>query len=140
MGSGGNHNPTGKGGFQDRPNDINRKGRPKRATLNEILHRLLLEWSKDVSTGNDVLMAEAVVRKVLHKALIDGNEAMLKEIWDRIEGKPRQPILMHGSVLTLNYDMELTDDEQKRFEDKLDQFLPRDEENDNEREGNKEEE
>lgn len=134
MPSGGNHNPTGKGGFQDRPEDINRKGRPKRATLNEILHKVLLEWSKDVNTGEDVLMAEAVVRKVVHKALIDGSESMLKEIWDRVEGRPRQPIHMHGAVLTLSHDIELDEEQQKKFDEKLDLFLPR-EDDDTEREG-----
>lgn len=96
------NNPEGKGGFQERPNDI-AKGRWSgetsisynynkliRLTVSEI-KQWLLEHPDDKRTMAEELAYQAVLsaRKDL---------AYLKEITDRTEGKPKQTVENDGSV------------------------------------------
>lgn len=61
-------NPTGKGGFQERKHQINRKGRPKsfdalRELAQEIAHETAQAGGVDVViNGHKVTVAEAILR------------------------------------------------------------------------------
>lgn len=101
-------NPTGKGGFQERPQDINLEGAPKRGqswqesvkrltdmTREELiayigpktrLGKLLKELSPNVPV-KDALIVAAIIQFGR-----DPNPRMLATLMDREEGKPTQPI------------------------------------------------
>lgn len=101
-------NPTGKGGFQERPQDINREGAPKRGqswqesvkrltdmTREELiayvgsktrLGKLLKELSPNIPV-KDALIVAAIIQFGR-----DPNAKMLTALMDREEGKPSQPI------------------------------------------------
>ena len=61
-------NPTGKGGFQERKHQINRKGRPRsfdalRELAQEIAHEEALSNGQEVIiNGHKVTVAEAILR------------------------------------------------------------------------------
>jgi len=63
-------NPTGKGGFQERKHQINRKGRPKsfdalRSLAQEISHEEALSGGQPlVVNGKVVTVAEAILRQL----------------------------------------------------------------------------
>ena len=101
-------NPTGKGGFQDHPELINKEGAPKRGQ----------SWQETVKRITDMTREEAIeyvgsrskIAKLLRElppslpikdALVfisliqygrDPNPRMLATLMDREEGKPNQPI------------------------------------------------
>lgn len=101
-------NPTGKGGFQERPQDINLEGAPKRGqnwqasikrltnmTREELIEyvgpktrigRLLKELSPNVPV-KDALILISIVQYGR-----DPNPRMLSTLMDREEGKPNQPV------------------------------------------------
>ena len=63
-------NPTGKGGFQERKHQINRKGRPKsfdalRTLAQQIAHEVAKDKSGQelVISGNKVTIVEAIMRQ-----------------------------------------------------------------------------
>lgn len=62
-------NPTGKGGFQERKHQINRKGRPRsfdalRALAQQIAHEAALSAGEPVViSGNVVTIVEAILRQ-----------------------------------------------------------------------------
>jgi hypothetical protein len=68
----------------------NPTGRPKRKYLSEVYAELLEHENED---GED--MATVIARKVLDDAL-DGDLNAIKEITDRVEGKPRQTNVLSG--------------------------------------------
>ncbi len=101
-------NPTGKGGFQDRPQDINKEGAPKRgqnwqATVKRItdmtreeaiefvgaktkLGRLLKELPPDIPIKDGLVFMSLIAYGR------DPNPRMLATLMDREEGKPQQAI------------------------------------------------
>jgi len=94
-----NNNPTGKGGFKERPDDINKSGRGVGVrTIGAILKRIGEEdcLSKDgkVLPYNKL---EYVLMKVYELAL-KGEEWPLHFIADRTEGRPRQSISIEGNT------------------------------------------
>jgi hypothetical protein len=102
-------NPTGKGGFQERPQDINRAGAPPRSREN---------WQATVKRITDMTREEAIeyvgpktkIGKLLKElppnipikdAMVfisiihfgrDPNPRMLQALSDREDGKPNQPV------------------------------------------------
>ena len=102
-------NPTGKGGFQERPEDINKEGLNRRASQN---------WQATVKRITDMTREEAIeyvgarskIGKLLKElpegmpikdALVfisliqygrDPNPRMLSVLMDREDGKPNQPL------------------------------------------------
>jgi len=57
-------NPTGKGGFQERKQQINRKGRPKSFdALRELAQQIAHEPTAIVVDGHKVPVAEAILRQ-----------------------------------------------------------------------------
>ena len=111
-------NPTGKGGFQERPQDINREGAPKRGqswqeTVKRITDMTREEAIKYVGANTKLgkQLKELSPKMPIKDALIfisliaygrDPNPRLLATLMDREEGKPNQPIEIKD---------ELTDDE-----------------------------
>lgn len=116
-------NPTGKGGFQERPEDINRSGTwdPKN-TFSYQMNRFknmtikeLKEWQEN--TPEDVrTVAEDLAFKRVFAAQGDLKE--FQEVADRTEGKPKQPI-EHDGKLQINA---------RLIEEMVDQLIDEDEE------------
>jgi hypothetical protein len=113
-------NPTGKGGFGDRPQDINREGlnRRSRETWQATVKRITdmtqeeaIAYVGGPKTKLGKLLKEIPPGLPLKDALVfisviqygrDPNPRMLQALMDREEGKPNQPIEIKD---------ELTDDE-----------------------------
>lgn len=91
-------NPTGKGGFGDNPENINRNGRPKGLSITEMVREALEEVEE--KTGKQ--WKDLIIRRILLKATNDGDTQMLKAIWAYIDGMPRQStdITSGGETLT----------------------------------------
>ncbi len=101
-------NPTGKGGFQDHPELINRSGAPKRGqSWQETVKRItdmtrdeaiafvgtkskLGKWLKELPP--DVPIKDALVLISIIQYGRDPNPRLLATLMDREEGKPNQPI------------------------------------------------
>lgn len=86
---------TPKNGFNKRPQDINRKGRPKgKASMPDLLRRLLAEETPETlrvkvrglypKAGDTML--ETIMRQVLTKA-VQGERWAVEFLADRTEGK-----------------------------------------------------
>lgn len=94
-------NPSGKGGFQERPDDINKSGRwNPRASETYCLRkylamtpRELAEVKQEMDAGN---LTTAEAQALLH--VMEGNKATAQgfktrvDIMDRLDGKARQPL------------------------------------------------
>ena len=101
-------NPTGKGGFQDHPELINKEGAPKRGqTWGESVKRITDMTREEVikyvgaRTRIGRLMKELPPKIPIKDALIlssiiaygrEPNARMFQALTDREEGKPNQPI------------------------------------------------
>jgi hypothetical protein len=101
-------NPTGKGGFGDRPQDINRAGAPKRGQnwqetvkrLSDMTREELIEYVgpktkigkllKELPPG--VPMKDALVLISFIQYGRDPNPRLLATLMDREDGKPNQPV------------------------------------------------
>ena len=79
----GNKEPTG--GSNVHPENINRNGRPKKGfTLTDIAKEILEE---ELPTG--ITRKEALMKKVAQLAY-EGNETMIKLLWNYVDGMPTQ--------------------------------------------------
>lgn len=76
-------NPTGKGGFGDRPEDINKGGRPKNEVSITYWIRKFLEETEE---GHTKARVQELAEKIVVMAYKDGNVSIIKELLDRIEG------------------------------------------------------
>ncbi len=101
-------NPTGKGGFQERPQDINREGAPKRGQNWQETIKRLSDMTRDElieyigpKTKMAKLLKELPPNVPLKDGLVlisfiqygrDPNPRLLSTLMDREEGKPTQPI------------------------------------------------
>ena len=78
-------------GFQAFPENINRKGRPRKGlTLTDIAREILEEVLPSGVTRKEVLM-----RKVATLAY-EGNETFIKLIWNYVDGMPTQKTELTG--------------------------------------------
>lgn len=85
-----------KSGFEKNPQNINRKGRPKKGmSMNEILRDLVDEETINYK-GGVISVKEAVGRKIIELG-IQGDLAALKYLYDRLEGSPRQQLEHTGA-------------------------------------------
>lgn len=94
---------------------LNPHGRPKGAKnfTTKIKDALLLIALKG-EDGKDISYEEALVKKILKLAIIDGDQQMIKLIWNYLDGMPTYRL--EGNISTTNYD--LTAEEKEKL-DKL---------------------
>lgn len=102
-------NPTGKGGFQDRPQDINKEGLNARAKTWQGSIKRITDMSKDellnhvggrktrigkliASMPDKISVKDAMIISAVVGFLMDPNPRMLTALTDREEGKPLQSI------------------------------------------------
>ena len=81
-------NPNPSTGFHTNPERINRNGRPKGISITEIVKKALEEKPK----GGKETYAELIKKRILNKAIVEGDIQMLKAIWSYIDGMPSQKI------------------------------------------------
>lgn len=77
------NNPTGKGGFIDHPENINKEGRPKNQF--SITH-WAREFLNGYEPGHSKSRAQELAEKIVSMAYKDGNVALIKELLNRVEG------------------------------------------------------
>ena len=71
----------------------NPNGRPKDSfSLITILKRQLQEIPPEYKDKERKIYADLLIKKQLHKAIIEGDVAMIRLIWNYIEGMPPQPL------------------------------------------------
>jgi len=80
-----------KAGFASHPENINKAGGPKRPSLTRVLNEMLEKGIGDM-TGEEVQM-ELLACAIQHAK--EGNAAMLKELWARLDGKVADRIAGH---------------------------------------------
>jgi hypothetical protein len=66
--------------------NINREGRPKGFSI--VAH--LKEKLQEIPEGQKETYATLITKKYLHKALVEGDTAILKDLIDRVDGKALQ--------------------------------------------------
>jgi len=86
-----------RGDFRANPQNINRKGRPKKGeTFTDVIMAELSKENVSVDDGNGkktvISAKEAVVRKLIKLAVAEGSFPAIKYLMDRIDGSPRQTI------------------------------------------------
>lgn len=85
---------TGKGGFGDNPQNINRKGRPKKGTtLTDILKKYGKKREVEIN-GKKFSRNDALAIILWEMAIAERNLTALKYIYDRIDGMPIQTVGM----------------------------------------------
>lgn len=107
------NNPTGKGGFQERPQDRNKGGAPRKGqswgeridTLSGMTRDELIEYVGGAKTFLGKLLKELPPGIPTRDALIlisfiqfgrEPNAKMLTAWMDRVDGKPQQAIKLGG--------------------------------------------
>jgi len=69
---------------------INRKGRPKGAGISittEIKREL-----ESIPKGHKASYLQLLIKQILKKAILDGDGDMIKQIWNYLDGKPKESI------------------------------------------------
>ena len=66
-------------GFHTNPENINRKGRPKGISITEMVKK---ELEKVPEEGKETY-GKLVVKRILNKAITEGDVQMLKALWAR---------------------------------------------------------
>lgn len=75
-----------KGHFLPGHKGIPGSGRPKEISITEIIKKEL----QRIPDGEKMSYAQAFVRQILKKAIIDGDNATQKLLWNYIDGMPKQ--------------------------------------------------
>lgn len=81
-------NPTGKGGFKDNPQNRNTEGRPKGISITEMVKKAL----EEIEPKTKKPWKDLIIKRILLKAVDEGDTQMLKAIWSYIDGMPKQEI------------------------------------------------
>lgn len=95
-----NRNPTGKGGFADNPQNINRDGRPKNEESPTYWLRKYLS-EIDPKTQDGRIRLEQLAIKLAIEAM-GGSSWAMQEVFDRLDGKAPQTVMHKGSFFTEN--------------------------------------
>ena len=78
-------------GFEKRPQDINRKGRPpKEYCLTDILKEQ--GNIKDVETSSGKISRKQAIARKLWAMAMEGDVTALKYLYDRVDGRPKETI------------------------------------------------
>lgn len=81
-------------GFDKRPQDINRNGRPPKAwTMSTLIEEAL----EEVETQSGTPFKKLVAKKLATMA-VSGDIQAIKEINDRVDGRPQQKIQHSGEI------------------------------------------
>ena len=75
---------------------INREGRPKGSGISittEIKNKL-----KDIPDNQKKSYLELLIDRIMKQAIADGDQQMIKQIWNYVDGMPKQSIEHTGSV------------------------------------------
>ena len=56
------------------------------------------EALEKIADGSDISYEEALIKKILHKAIVEGDVRMIQLIWNYLDGLPRQSIDLEGNV------------------------------------------
>lgn len=76
-------------GFRENPENINRKGRPKKGrTMTDLLEA----YGKLINTEDKELTNRQALAKKIWEMAMDGDTTAIKYIYDRIDGKPRETV------------------------------------------------
>lgn len=89
-------NPTGKGGFQDHPELINKNGRPPK---DWSWAELLEDVGEQVEEKTGKKFKELVSQRIWIEA-VGGNMLAIKELFNRMEGFPRVKMDVEGKIDT----------------------------------------
>ena len=73
----------------------NPQGRPKGISITEMIKRKL----EEVPPGEKRTYLEALILKILKKAIIDEDSQMIKNIWNYVDGMPKEKIEMESGEL-----------------------------------------
>jgi hypothetical protein len=87
------NNVIGKPFSKDDPR-INREGRPKGAGIS-ITTAIKKELEK-IPEGQKETYLNLLVKKILRKAIIEGDQQTIKQVWNYVDGMPRQNIGLDG--------------------------------------------
>lgn len=101
------NNPSGKGGFKENPHNINRTGEQRNSIS---LTRLLKKVLKDVEPKTGLTWEKLIIKRILKKAVIEGNDKMLLAIWAYIDGTPRQSVELSSKNITIQQTIEALDE------------------------------
>lgn len=93
---------------------LNPEGRPKGSKNFTTKVKEALEKIANVE-GKEVSYEEALVQKILKLAIIDGDQQMIKLIWNYLDGMPTYRL--EGNISTTNYD--LTPEEKAKLDNLL---------------------
>jgi hypothetical protein len=67
---------------------LNPSGRPKGVSIT----KMLLETLEQKPEGSKITYAEAILKKILTKAIAEGNTQVLLELWDKVDGRSKQTL------------------------------------------------
>jgi len=72
---------------------LNPKGKPKGIKhFTTLVKEALQKKGIDKKTGKEFVYENALIEKIMHKAIADGDNKMIELIWNYYDGKPTQPI------------------------------------------------
>lgn len=108
-------NPTGKGGFQERPNDRNDGRWNKDDSISYQYNKLLRMSPEELGEFMPETNAQAIAKKRIMAAVGDNGLLDTKEITDRVEGKAPQSIDMTSKGESINPYAALTTEELRKL-------------------------
>jgi hypothetical protein len=113
---------TKPGTFQKGDPRINRNGRPlKGESLTEILNSVMDE-DIPLADGKLINSKVALARKLRHVAIVGGDVAAMKYIYDRSDGRPREAIDLIARVSGVIGQM--TEEERNSFDENFAALFP----------------
>jgi hypothetical protein len=95
--------------------NINRDGRPMGA---KNFTTKVKEALAKIADGKDYSYEEAFIKSILKKAIVDGDSATQKLIWNYLDGMPSQSVDLKGTL-----DIFIDPEQKKVIEDAVDEVL-----------------
>jgi len=78
--------------YQEKPGGLFKKGNPGRPEGARNFTTKVREALEKVAEGNGFTYEEALIKKIMFKAINEGDQSMIKLIWNYIDGMPKQSI------------------------------------------------